>query len=170
MYVNVIINAMVKDITDEWTKTQGKVGTVVERREYTVNGTTYIVDGKRVRVHLRRNERAIADLLAEKYGKEVELIPQITTPQFIQTPDYLIDGERFDLKSPTGRGKDVFRDAIKKKRKQSPNFIFDISNTPLDFEEIRRQVMGIFTARNTKFVEKIVLFKDGEVLKVYERK
>ena len=34
-------------------------------------------------------------------------------------PDYLIDGERFDLKSPTGSGKYLIKGLIAKKKKTS---------------------------------------------------
>ena len=53
-----------------------------------------------------------------------------------QTPDYLIDGERFDLKSPIGRGNNLLYGMIAKKKEQSHNFIIDITNCPLSMEEL----------------------------------
>ena len=116
-----------KDITEIWAGAKNGEAAVVEKREYTVHGVTYKLDGKHIVLRPTEQERSIAVMLSMKYGKTVELVPQIMFPQGVQTPDYLIDGERFDLKTPTGAGKDVFRDLIKKKKKQSPNFIFDIS-------------------------------------------
>lgn len=158
------------DITNEWTKTRGIKGTVAERQEYTINGTTYKVDGKHVILHPTVQERKIATILSEKYGKVVEFVPQVVYPQGMQTPDYMINGDRFDLKSPIGRGKNVIYGLIAKKRKQADNFIVDISDCPLSTEEIEKQIEGLYTSPRVGFLEKIVLMKDTEVLKVYGRK
>ncbi len=116
------------DITNEWTKAKGLKGTVAEKREYIVDGITYKVDGKHVILHPTEQERKVAKVLSEKYGKAVEFVPQIMYLQGIQTPDYMVDGDRFDLKSPTGRGKSLFYGMLAKKKRQSPNFIFDVTN------------------------------------------
>ncbi len=157
------------DITREWAKSKGKKGSADERQEYTVNGVSYKVDGKHVILRPTAQERAVAGMLSEKYGKKVEYIPQVMYPQGIQTPDYLIDGERFDLKSPTGKGKNVLYDAVAKKKKQSPNFIFDLTGCPLEDGEVEKQINGIFCSNHTRFVEKITVVKNGEITKVYAK-
>ena len=116
---------MPDEITDEWTK-KNTDGSLIDMKEYDVNGVTYKVDGKRVTLHPTEQERSVAAVLSKKYGKIVEFVPQIMYPQGIQTPDYLINGERFDLKTFKSSGKNVFYNMIAKKKKQSPNFIFDI--------------------------------------------
>lgn len=103
------------DITQEWTRTKGTEGTVTERREYIVNGTTYKVDGKHVILCPTEQEREIAAILSGKYGKHIEFVPQVMVPQGIQTPDYRIDGVLFDLKSPTGRSNDLLYNVVSKK-------------------------------------------------------
>ncbi len=158
------------DITHEWTKTNKVKGTVTEKQEYIVNGTTYKVDGKHVILRPTEQEKEVAAILSGKYGKTVELVPQIVFPLGIQTPDYLIDGDRFDLKSPIGRGKNLIYGLVAKKRKQSDNFIIDISGCPLSEEEIMRQIEGLYFSPRVGFLEKVVLMKNGEVLKVYDRK
>lgn len=158
------------DIINEWTKSAGTKGSVIERQDYTVNGTTYKVDGRHVILRPTEQEREVAAALSEKYGKHVEFVPQIMVPQGVQTPDYLIDGERFDLKAPTGRSKDLFYNVVSKKRKQASNFIFDIADCPLLEDEIKRQAEALYFSRHTRFIDKIVLMKNGEILKVYGRK
>lgn len=128
------------------------------------------MDGKHIILHPTNQERKVATILREKYGKIVGFVPQIVFPQGIQTPDYLIDGDRFDLKSPTGRGKNVIYGLIAKKRKQANNFIIDISDCPLSVEEIEKQIESLYTSPRVGFLEKIVLMKNNEVLKVYGRK
>lgn len=114
--------SFMNDITQEWTRTKGTEGTVTERQEYVVNGTTYKID-----------------------GKHIEFVPQVMVPQGIQTPDYWIDGELFDLKSPTGRSKDLLYNMVSKKRKQASSFIFGVTDCPLSEDEIKnRQKLFIF--------------------------
>ena len=96
------------EIIKEWAKkTQDNKGLVIEKPLYIINGKTYVVDGVHVILKPSEKERKIAEILSSKYGKTVELVLQIVYPQGIKTPDYLIDGERFDLKSPTGEGKNL---------------------------------------------------------------
>lgn len=115
-------------------------------------------------------ERDVALVLSERYGKTVEFVPQIVFPQGIQTPDYMIGGDRFDLKTPTGRGKNLLYGLIAKKRKQADNFIVDISVCPLNMEELEKQIENLYISPRIGFLEKIVMMKDEEVLKVYKRK
>lgn len=159
-----------QDITSTWVSGNEKVGSVSEMMEYTVGGETYKVDGKRVVLDYSKNEKIIGDIIAEKYGKEVKMIPRVTFPQGIQTPDFLIDGERFDLKTFKSSGKNVFYNMIAKKKKQSPNFIFDLTECPLPEEEVERQIKGLYNSHHTRFIEKIVVMKNGEIAKVYRRK
>lgn len=152
------------DITKEWIKTKGKKGSVAEKQSYIVNGTEYTVDGKHVVLHPSEQERKIASVLSDKYGKAVEFVPQIMYPQGIQTPDYLVDGKRFDLKSPTGKGKNLLYGIIAKKQKQSHNFIVDISKCLLDIEEFEKQVEDLYRSPRAGFLEKLVVIKNEKIV------
>ena len=168
----IISDAKIKDmniITQTWFKDKGTKGGVSELQEYIINGTTYKVDGKQVILRPTEQEREVAAILSGKYGKNVQFVPQIMYPQSIQTPDYLIDGERFDLKSPTGKSKNLLYNLVSKKREQAPNFVFDVTDCPLANDEIRRQVRMLYFSRHVRFIEKIVLIRDGEILEVYGR-
>lgn len=156
------------DITNEWTK-KDKKGSLVERSSYIADGNNYIVDGKHVILRPSEKERAVAEILSEQYGKQVELIPQIMHPQGIQTPDYLIDGERFDLKCFESAGKHVIYNLISKKKNQSPNFIFDMTECPLSLEEIESQIAGVYSSTHTRFVNEIIVMRNGKIIKAYRR-
>lgn len=158
------------DITNDWTKVKGIKGTVIERQEYIVNGMSYKVDGKHVILRPTEQEREVAAILSGKYGKHVEFIPQVMYPQGIQTPDYLIDGGRFDLKSPTGSGKNLLYGMIAKKQKQSHNFIVDATNCPLSMEELEKQAENLYRSPRVGFLDILVFIKDGEIVKVLSRK
>lgn len=144
-------------------------GKVIDLQEYTVNGVTYKADGKHVILDPSKREREIAVMISKKYGKTVKLVPRIVFPAGIQTPDYLIDDIAFDLKSPTGQGKNTLYGMISKKKKQSSNFIFDITLCPLSNEEIERQIETIYNSSHTEFVSTIVVIKDEAVIKVYKK-
>lgn len=158
------------DITAEWTKNKGIKGRIVEKQECVIDGAEYKVDGKHVVLHPTAQERAVADMLSKKYGKVVELVPQVMYPQGIQTPDYLIDGERFDLKSLKSSGKNLIYNMVSKKKKQSPNFIFDITNCPLSEDEIEKQIKDVYASVHTKFIKKMVVVKEGEIIKAFDKK
>lgn len=162
------INSM--DITNEWTSKKSTKGIVIEKQEYTVNGITYTVDGKHVILCPTAQEKSIADVLSENYGKKVELVPQVMYPQGIQTPDYLIDNERFDLKSPIGSGKNLLYGIIAKKQKQSHNFIIDVTDCPLSMEQLEKQTEDLYNSPRVGFLNQIVFMKNGEVVKVFSRK
>ena len=90
--------------------------------------------------HLKISFVEAVKILANKYGREVNMIPRISYPQGISTADYLINGVRYDLKTIKTAGKNVLNNAIQKKKRQSSNFIFDISECPLTEEDIISQI------------------------------
>lgn len=97
------------------------------------------------------------------------MVPRVTYPQGVQTPDYLIDEARFDLKTPEGNGKNTIYGLVKSKKKQSNNFVICADKTELSIDEIKRQIAEIYHSKNTAFVDTIILIKDNKIISVYER-
>ncbi len=158
-----------KDITKDFLNT--KKYKVKEQQYYRdEQGNKYKVDNKNVKIKATEKEREVAKLLGKIYGGNIELVPVVLNPQGIKTPDYMINGEKFDLKEILGNGKNTFDTAISKKKKQSNNFIFDISQTKMNEEEAIRQIEKIYTSHNRTWVGTIILIKDNKLLKIYERK
>lgn len=144
---------------------------VIEQQVYIdEDGTKYKIDGKNVKIKASEKERAVANLMGEKLGGKVELVPVVLNPQGIKTPDYIINGEKFDLKEIFGNGKNTLDTAISKKKKQSDNFIFDITNTEMPTEEAIKQIQRIYESNNRLWVDKLILIKDNKILKIYKRK
>jgi len=167
---DVKVEPIMKDITDEWKEVSHRnVKEVRDLTEYEVNGTVYKVDGKHVVLDYSQYEKEVADILAIKYGREVNMIPRISYPQGISTADYLIDGVRYDLKTIKTEGKNVLNNAIQKKKRQSSNFIFDISECPLSEGDIISQIERIYKSFNTRFVDEIVLLKKENIVRVFKR-
>ena len=158
------------DITEKWTKKKVKAGVVKNTYEYISNGKTYKVDGKNVLLDYSDHERKIADIIAIESGNNVEMIPRINFPEKIQTPDYLINGSKFDLKTPLGASKNTIYGMVKSKKKQANNFVICLDETALSMEEVENQINDIYRSRHTAFVDRIILVKGGRIEKAYERK
>lgn len=157
------------DVTEEWKAEKENPSNVKDLFEYNVNGETYKVDGKRVLLDYSMHEKKIAELIANETGRKVEMVPRVTFPQGIQTPDYLINGSGYDLKTPLGNGKNTLYGMVKSKKKQANNFVICADKTQLTVEELRRQIEDVFQSRNTAFVNTIVLIKDNKIVNIYKR-
>lgn len=159
------------DITENAVNKEKQKYEVIEQQIYIdEDGTKYKIDGKNVKIKASEKERAVANLMGEKLGGKVELVPVVLNPQGIKTPDYIINGEKFDLKEIFGNGKNTLDTAISKKKKQSDNFIFDITNTEMPTEEAIKQIQRIYESNNRLWVDKLILIKDNKILKIYKRK
>ena len=158
-----------KDVTDEWkSKYSRRKGKTIDKKRILVNGLEYMVDNDKVLFKHSDREKHVANVMAS-YGYDVSLLPEVKKPEGIQIADYEIMGERYDLKSITGKGKNTLIDAIKKKEKQAHNFIFDLEKCPLSIDAIETQITSIFRSDHTLFVDKILLFYGDEIKKVYKR-
>ena len=159
------------DITNE-IKNKENPEYIVKEQQYFIDesGNRYNVDNKNVKIKANEKEREVADLLGRTYGGQINLVPVVLNPKGIKTPDYSVNGEKFDLKEVFGNGKNTLDTAISKKRQQSNNFIFDISKTNMKKAEAIEQIKGIYKSEHRKWVSTIILIKDKEILKVYQRK
>lgn len=159
------------DITKNVVNKEKQKYEVIEQQIYIdEDDTKYKIDGKNVKIKASEKERAVANLMGESLGGKVELVPVVLNPKGIKTPDYIINGEKFDLKEIFGNGKNTLDTAISKKKKQSNNFIFDITNTEMSKEEAIKQIQRIYESNNRIWVNKLILIKDNKVLKIYKRK
>ena len=150
------------DITKNVVNKEKQKYEVIEQQIYiNEDDTKYKIDGKNVKIKASEKERAVANLMGESLGGKVELVPVVLNPKGIKTPDYIINGEKFDLKEIFGNGK---------KKKQSDNFIFDITNTEMSTEEAIKQIQRIYESNNRLWVNKLILIKDNKILKIYKRK
>lgn len=157
-------------ITEEWVNTKNKEGSLKELSYSEEDGKRYYVSkGEAVLDHSDR-EKEVAKIIKEKYKKEVGLRPRILIDDK-NTSDYLIDGEKWDLKELTQTGKNTIKNAIQSKRKQASNFILDETNVKFTEEEMLRQINALYmNERVNKWLKKIVILRNDEVVKVFENK
>lgn len=159
-----------EDITSEWQPVSlEKAKSVNDMMEYAINGTKYAVDGSRVVLDYKPYEREVAEIIANKYGKEVQMVPRIDMPQRIRTPDYLIEGVPYDLKHIMKSGKRTLYNRIKEAKGQSNNFIIDLTGNSLSDDEVLEQIETIYRSNHTRFVQNIVIMHDEEIKKAFSR-
>ena len=164
-------NLKYKDVTSEWKVVdENKSKEVKDLSEWEHGGNKYIVDGKHVVLDYDKHEKEVAEIIAKKYGRDVFMVPRILNPTGIRTPDYKINQSLYDLKTPGGKGKNTIFDAIKGSKYQADNVIMCIDKTPLQIEEVERQIEGVYESKRTDFIDEVVVLKSGEILKVYKRK
>ena len=60
--------------------------------------------------------------------------------------------------------------SINKKKKQSNNFVFDISKSKLEIEQALLQIDRIYNAKNRTWVDTIILVKYKVIIKIFKRK
>lgn len=102
-------------------------------------------------------------------GGIVNIIPRIDNPEGIQTPDYIIDNEKYDLKQINGSGKYVIEGNLKKKKKQANNFIIDLTNSKLSNEEANRQIESIYISKRYLWIDKIFIINAEKIIRIYKR-
>lgn len=155
------------DITSEY---NAKKKYQIKKQKYFINdGIKYNVDGKHVILNPTQKEMKIAELLGKAIGGKVNIIPRVNNPEGIKTPDYIINGEKFDLKEIKGKSRNSLYNILGKQRRQADNFIFDISNTEINKEEAIRQIRSIYNSDHRKWVQKLILIENNKILKIYKR-
>lgn len=160
-----------EDITDKLLS-RGTQKYKVKEQNYFVdeNKNKYVVDNKYVLLEPTQREKEVANMLGKLYGGKIKIIPRVNIPEGIKTPDYIIRNKKYDLKQIGGSGKYVIQGNIKDKQKQAENFIIDITKSKLSIEDSVRQIQSIYNSKHYLWLDRILLIKDKEFLKIYKRK
>lgn len=159
------------DITEEMIKKEKQNFKLIEQQYYIdESGNRYNVDGKYILLEPTEREKEVANMLGELYGGNIKIIPRINEPKGIKTPDYIVKNKRYDLKQIKGNGKYVIQGNLKGKQKQADNFIIDITKSEINIEEAVKQIENIYSSKHFLWLDRIVLLKDKEFLKIYKRK
>ncbi len=160
-----------KEITENILKINKKDYKIIKQQYYKdKNGNRYNVDGKKVILDPSEKEIQVAKIIGGIYGGKVKIIPRVSYPLGIKTPDYIIGNERFDLKQISGSGKYVIEGNLKKKQEQANNFVIDITQSQIGIEEVEKQINSIYISKRYRWVDKILIIKEDKLIKVYQRK
>ena len=159
------------DATNEWLYNEsGKKGKVNISDSVVVDGKKYTVSGNFVVQDHNETEIKIANMIAEKTGKNVSLLPRVNFPLGVKTADYEISNEFWDLKTIKGKTKNTLCNAIKNKKGQSDNFIFELTDIGLEPEKAIENIENvIFKYDRYSFVKKVMVVNKEKIYKVFEK-
>lgn len=160
------------DVTELWRKDATPNSHAVQGlRSFTINGATYTVDGHNVVLDYSAHEKEIAELLEREFGGELYMVPRVNNPQGISTPDYLFRGKGYDLKTLSKEaGENTIINRIKKARKQSKNFILDLTNAKKITDSVlKSQIQRIYKDKETAFVDTIIVIRNGNIVVVVKK-
>ena len=68
-----------------------------------------------------------------------------------------------------GDGKRVIEDLIKKKKRQSFNFIIDVTYSKISNTELMRQINKLFASKTTNWVKKIIVKDKEKIIIICEK-
>jgi len=134
-----------------------------------IDNTTYVEDGKNVIRDYSEVELNIAKWYYKTFHEEVILLPRVDFPHGIKTPDYLINGEKWDLKEITGFSAKIFFTNIRNKKNQAQNFIFDVTKSRLIDYQIDRQISHLYNIKRVYWLNKVIIKRGNIVIKLYNR-
>ncbi len=100
-----------------------------------------------------KQEFMIAKIFSD-LGKNVVFIPPSNIPG-VRQPDFKIDGEMWELKSPKGAHRRTIQNNIHKAQAQSKNIIIDLSRVKIDERKAVTQIKFEFEKRRS--IEKIII-------------
>ena len=132
----------------------------------------YILLMKKCCIKLFSKRKNIALWFSAKFGKTVFMNPKINFPKGINTLDYTIDGESWDLKCLGKNAKSNKRavdNLLKTSKNQAANFIIDITETLLSENLVLNQTKNIFLDIKRTWVKKIIIIKNNEIIAFFQR-
>lgn len=112
-------------------------------------------------VHMEAHEFDTVKLLLHK-DHDIELIP---TSQIkgMRTPDILMDGILWEIKSPTGNGKNTIKHTIQNASHQSVNIIVDLRRIKMKQEQAITELIEHFNL-SKRLKRMLIIKKDKEIL------
>ena len=155
------------NVTNKYVYGKEHIPNINISNQVTKNGKTYVVDGHNVVSDHSNYEHQVASWLSSKTGLKVDILPRVNFPKKVSTPDYLVDGVPFDLKSFGGSGKYVIDNNSRKAKKQAPNIIFDATNSSLSDEELLRQIDDVYRS-GRRGLKTAILKRNDEIIAVVQ--
>lgn len=95
-------------------------------------------------------------------GLDVELIPK-SDRKGVHTPDVVMDGKKWELKSPKGKGRWLLENTLQKAVKQSPYIIVDLNRIKIPsikcLQELEKQ---FYKSKGIKWLK--IIMKNKEMI------
>ena len=105
-----------------------------------------------------QHELSAATILANHFQTDVEFILRSNQ----KTPDFLINGLSWELKSPTGNGKNNIERQLQTGLKQSRNIVFDARRSKIHISKIRSELSRRF--KLVKSIKRLILIEKSKIV------
>lgn len=160
------------DVTNDWLeKSKGinkKIKIFKKNEIFEYNGKKYLVDNHYVKYRVKTKEIKFADWLSKNTRLKIQLNPEVEYPENVSVADctfYKNDtfSGNYDMKIVTGSSKQLLFQNIDGKNKQSVNFLFETTQSPLSMKELIVQAEEIFK-RKAKWVREIEIKKGNNFI------
>jgi hypothetical protein len=113
---------------------------------------------------LNSNEAKVAKVLSDHLHSDVKILKAINRFR-VRTPDYVINGEFYELKSITSRKADKLEDRMGDAENQAPNVVIDIRKSTIHYRRAGQFIRPTLNKKN--HIKKVLLItkeKDKKVL------
>mgnify|MGYP002624425018 FL=1 len=163
-----------KDVTERWLRNANPgQGSITNVTRFMQDGKEYKIDGENVRFNSNsKGEMEMAELWLRTRGGTIQVMPEVNGKyKHVSTPDYIIDGRRYDLKTIEGSSKRKIDSIVHQHEDQADNFIFDITEKcSLSIEELVKQAEEVFNSQFRTRVNSLIFVQDGNFLKILTRR
>lgn len=146
--------------------TEGKVN---DAKFFKYKGKKLWVDGHDVVFEPSAEEKKTAELLIEKFGGTVELLPRVNIPESVKSPDYIFNGIKVDRKGPSGDSTNTVFNQIRNIKGQSNVLALDLTKTNMTNKRVIDDLKTAFTLDDYKHLDIVIVTRNGEVVIVLER-
>lgn len=85
------------------------------------------------------------------------------------TSDFLWNNEHWDLKDINGIGKNILFHAVEDHERQAHNFIFDITKSKLNTDEILERLEKLYSLKKINWLDKVIIKRNDEVIIITKR-
>jgi len=99
-------------------------------------------------------------------GKDIEFIAP-SYSKGVYTPDVLIDGVRWEMKSPTGASNRTIENNYRAAQMQSENIIFDLRRIKMDEKVAIAKIKQQFSLRTGRVKRVLVITKSKKTLDLF---
>ena len=110
-------------------------------------------------------ELSAADILVDFFEADVKFVKRNSG----KTPDFLINGLYWELKSPTGSGKHNIQHKIQDAANQSMNIVLDGRKSKIHSIKLKNEVQRQFNVVN-KAKRLIFINKSGRAVEIFKKK
>ncbi|MDR0199897.1 MAG: hypothetical protein LBI43_04890 [Streptococcaceae bacterium] len=108
------------------------------------------------------HEMRAALILANYFECDVHFL----RPESYKTPDLLIDGSTWEIKSPMGNSKKTMENNLRSAKKQSRNIIIDMSRCKMNFNRAISRINYYLNTENHQIQHLKIIEKSGKVIDI----